>query len=263
MKQRLITGFIGGAGFLSVLFYGDIPYIFLLAILAIIGFRELLRMNNLYILSSQGLIGVSLVFFLVVNHTPYNSYFNNIQEISIIFLATALLLTLTVVKKNKVTFNQVSYILLGALYVGFGFSFMLETRFIENGLTLTLLVIIATWTSDSGAYFTGKKFGKRKLWPEISPKKTIEGAIGGVIFAIIASLIYNYFVGITDYILLIIWEGLIISVIGQIGDLVESALKRGRGIKDSGTILPGHGGVLDRFDSLIFVFPVLHILHIL
>jgi phosphatidate cytidylyltransferase len=112
------------------------------------------------------------------------------------------------------------------------------------------------FSSDSGAYFIGKMFGKNKMVPQISPNKTWEGAIGGMIFCLAATiLISTYFdlpINITNQIVL----GFIISILAQIGDITESALKRLSGVKDSGTVLPGHGGFLDRIDSFIFVLPV-------
>jgi phosphatidate cytidylyltransferase len=120
--------------------------------------------------------------------------------------------------------------------------------------------LLLIWVTDSGAYFVGRAMGKNKLWPEISPNKTIEGAIGGVVFAVLFSWIYHYFTGVLDNYLIVTVMTIFLSVFGQIGDLVESALKRHYQVKDSGTILPGHGGILDRFDSLLFVLPILHFL---
>lgn len=115
------------------------------------------------------------------------------------------------------------------------------------------------WLTDTGAYIFGRLFGKRKLWPEISPNKTIEGFIGGIasstIVAIVFALNYEMPLGLVPLIF-VTW---LFSIAGQLGDLVESALKRNFGVKDSGTLLPGHGGILDRFDSLIFVLPLINI----
>ena len=117
------------------------------------------------------------------------------------------------------------------------------------------------WTTDSGAYFVGRKLGKHKLWPEISPKKTIEGSIGGVVIAVIFAVLMQLIYPFASSWTLLIVVTIIASIIGQMGDLVESAIKRHYGVKDSGTILPGHGGILDRFDSLLFAVPLLHFVH--
>lgn len=118
------------------------------------------------------------------------------------------------------------------------------------------------WATDSGAYFIGKTMGKKKLWPDISPNKTVEGSIGGVICAIIVGVLFALFTDIHAAIVTIIGITAVLSVFGQIGDLVQSAFKRHFNVKDSGNILPGHGGILDRFDSLLFVLPLLHFFHL-
>jgi len=262
MKQRIITGIIGGAGFIFLVWLGDLPYSVLIISLAILAYYEYLKMDGANIFSIEGLVGFITVFLIVTfeNNLVVSS---RVELISIILISLITYLTLIVFKKNKINFDKVGYYLLGILYIGFGFSYMLTTRLDENGLYLTLLVLFATWSSDSGAYFTGKYFGKRKLWPAISPNKTIEGALGAILFSVLASLLINYLFAISDSLFYIVLVGITISIVGQIGDLVESALKRSKNIKDSGAIIPGHGGVLDRFDSLIFVFPLLQILHIL
>lgn len=263
MKQRIITGLIGGIGFLYFVWLGGLPYFLLISLLAWIGYIEILKMNHIHPVSSEGIIGLGTVLFILL--IPLQSIFPFFKlEIESVILASLILfLTLIVIKKNKINFDEVASLFLGAFYVGFGFAFMFATRLTDGGFALTLLVLSATWASDSGAYFSGKYLGKKKLWPEISPNKTIEGSFGGILFAVLISLILNYFFSIEENLLQLILIGVLISVIGQIGDLVESALKRTKNIKDSGSLIPGHGGVLDRFDSLIFVFPILYLLHIL
>src|SRR5690606_996650 len=117
------------------------------------------------------------------------------------------------------------------------------------------------WATDTGAYFFGRAFGKHKLWPTISPKKTIEGAIGGIISACIVGISFHLIYPFEHSFWMIVLVTILVSMVGQLGDLVESAYKRYFGVKDSGNILPGHGGILDRFDSLLFVVPFLHLIH--
>ena len=118
------------------------------------------------------------------------------------------------------------------------------------------------WCNDTFAYLVGKLIGKHKLLERVSPKKTIEGFIGGIVFTILASVIISQFYTFFNVTLWII-TGLIISVFGTLGDLVESKFKREAGIKDSGNIMPGHGGILDRLDSIIFVIPFLYTLYLI
>jgi len=169
-----------------------------------------------------------------------------------------LLLTYTVVTKNRFTFEDVSFSILSSLYVGIGFYFFFETR-VDGGLVYILYSLFMVWATDSGAYFIGKALGKRKLWPEISPNKTVEGFVGGVVCAVVISLLFVLFTDINGS---IIGITVVLSIFGQIGDLVQSAFKRHFNVKDSGTILPGHGGILDRFDSLLFVWPILNLFHL-
>lgn len=118
------------------------------------------------------------------------------------------------------------------------------------------------WATDSGAYFIGKATGKRKLWPEISPNKTVEGSLGGVVCALIVAILFGLFADMNATVLTLMAITVILSIFGQLGDLVQSAFKRHFNVKDSGNILPGHGGILDRFDSLLFVLPLLNLFHL-
>lgn len=257
MKERVITGIIGIILSLLIIWLGGIPYAVLITLLASIGFFEYLKMNKTKLLSIEGIWGLIIILYIIYD----NNYLNSNNSISIVILLIVVYLLMVVAKKNKITFENIGFFIVGVLYIGFGFSYMIATRNLDNGFILILFIIFTTWASDSGAYFSGKYFGKRKLWPAISPKKTIEGSIGGLLFSIIIGLIFNYFFNINNYLTVILISSLI-SVVGQLGDLVESALKRSKNVKDSGSLLPGHGGILDRFDSLIFIFLVLYLIKV-
>src|SRR5699024_7911628 len=116
------------------------------------------------------------------------------------------------------------------------------------------------WATDTGAYFVGRSLGKRKLMPAISPKKTIEGALGGIICASIVAIIFQLVKPFSVSLITVIGVTILASIAAQLGDLVTSAFNRHFNVKDSGTILPGHGGILDRFDSLLFVLPFLYVI---
>jgi phosphatidate cytidylyltransferase len=164
-----------------------------------------------------------------------------------------------VASRNHVTIGELAYLFIGSLYIGYGFSYMIQARLITDGLAWSLLAVLVTFASDTGAYFVGKKMGTRKLWPSISPNKTVEGSLGGVVAALLVSAVVALLFPRLGTAAFVMAVGLLISVAGQFGDLIESAIKRTAGVKDSGALLPGHGGVLDRFDSLLLVFPVLHV----
>lgn len=253
MKQRIITGVIAAALFLPIVIFGGIPFIVVTYVLATIGLFELLRMKNIKLLSSIGVTGAVLVWGMLARE----SWLLSLTKVELLLLIVLCLLVYTVTTKNRVTFDDVSFVLFAALYVGFGFHYFMETRL--AGLSLMFYALFIIWATDTGAYFTGRAFGKRKLWPEISPNKTVEGSIGGIVCALVVALIYQWFTDSFTSIPLLLVMTLVLSVVGQMGDLVESAFKRHYGVKDSGNLLPGHGGILDRFDSLLFMLPILHL----
>lgn len=261
MKQRIITAVIAAALFIPIVVLGGLPFTILVYAMAAVGLFEILRMKGLSIFSIHGFITLFALFaFLLPSKwsVPLMQT-TGYTKIDLALIAVLLLLTYTVVVKNRYTFEDAAFSILGALYVGIGFFYFIETRSVGTEFVIFALLII--WTTDSGAYFTGKKFGKKKLWPEISPNKTIEGFLGGIAAAIIFAVVFQWITPISSSYTILIIVTILASVFGQVGDLVESALKRQFNVKDSGNILPGHGGILDRFDSLLFVLPLLHFLH--
>jgi len=145
-----------------------------------------------------------------------------------------------------------------SLYVAFGFVALIMIR-MEHHVMFTLWIIISMWVADSGAYITGRKWGKTKLAPTISPNKTWEGLIGGIVCALAVAVLIQLWYPVTGSMVYTLILTMFISVGGQCGDLLESKVKRYYSVKDSGKILPGHGGIFDRFDSLIFVVLILWI----
>lgn len=151
------------------------------------------------------------------------------------------------------------FTLFGIFYVGLAYSSTILIRSMPDGGKLFLLICFATWGADIGAYYVGRFMGKRKLAPHISPGKTVEGFVGGVISSMLfAALFWTLFFGSADG-KTVIAAGLIGGLIGVLGDLSESMIKRYFGVKDSGTILPGHGGLLDRADALMFTAPFFYV----
>ena len=261
MKVRIITAVIAAALFLPIVLLGGPIFTVLIYIMAAIGVYELLRMKDLPLFSFAGVISLLLLFILLLPSSiaDYVLAVTGHSKLELIFVVVFLLLIYTVLVKNRFTFDDAAFMLLGTLYVGIGFYYFIETR--DAGLTYLIFALIVVWATDSGAYFTGRKVGKRKLWPEISPNKTVEGFIGGIIWALVAAFIIHFISPLTTSYFILIGITIAASIFGQLGDLVESAIKRHYNVKDSGKILPGHGGILDRFDSLLFVLPLLHFLH--
>lgn len=264
MKQRIITAVAAAAIFLPIVIIGGLPFVIMVYLLASIGLYEALKMQNIRLASIPGLISLVLLWIFLIP-SEHISILNqvNYTKIELALLAVLLFLTYTVVTKNRFSFDEVAFSVLATLYVGIGFYYFIETRGAENGLTFVVYALFIIWATDSGAYFIGRSMGKKKLWPEISPNKTVEGFFGGIICALIVAVLFSLFTNIGISVLVLVLATAVLSVFGQVGDLVESALKRHYNVKDSGDILPGHGGILDRFDSLLFVLPLIHFINLL
>lgn len=176
------------------------------------------------------------------------------------FFLLIILFGLLIFSNGKYTVSDISVTLFGIIYVSFLFSFISITRNMENGYLNIWLIFIGAWATDIFAYFTGVSFGKTKILPKISPHKSLEGSIGGVAGCIIVMAAFGlYFQTAFDvplYHFAIL--GVLCGMVSQVGDWAASAVKRAMGIKDYGRIMPGHGGVLDRLDSAMFVAPVVY-----
>jgi len=159
-------------------------------------------------------------------------------------------------RKNIGVIVDISTTLFGLLYISWFFSFLIKIIYLPAGMGLLATVLLVTKLGDIGAYFIGVCFGRRPLMPHISPKKTVEGSIGGLFFSILAALICRPFLNFSYTHLIVI--GICLGVLGQLGDLSESLIKRDCAVKDSGRILPGMGGILDEIDSLLFTAPIFY-----
>ena len=188
-----------------------------------------------------------------------------IMPITILTIPTILLILFAhVIATNmKTSFKDVAYTFLGIFYIVFFMSFIAIIDGMKDGKILIWYTLIASWGTDIFAYFIGKKFGKHKF-SKVSPKKSIEGCIAGTIGAILIMLIYTYvantFWGMEYSYVVIGIAGLVLSIIGQVGDFAASSIKRYVDIKDYSNLIPGHGGMLDRIDSLIFLAPFAYVL---
>ncbi|WP_430785875.1 phosphatidate cytidylyltransferase [Virgibacillus flavescens] len=266
MKQRIQTAILALIIFIPMVYIGGVPFTIFVYVMATIALVELLRMRKVGKYSIPAVLAV-LTLWALLPDVPADIVGGDIvgwfTKSEIIMMFALILLSYTVLVKNKFTFEDAGFIMLATVYVGMGFFYLIETRDYKNleGLVNIFYVLLVIWATDSGAYFFGRAFGKKKLWPMISPNKTIEGALGGILLSVAVGVVFNLLTPFPRAMLLVIGVTILVSIFGQIGDLVESAFKRHYDVKDSGDILPGHGGLLDRFDSLLFVLPLLHFIH--
>ncbi|MEL7006272.1 MAG: phosphatidate cytidylyltransferase [Bacteroidota bacterium] len=259
LTQRIIAALIGAVVIISCIFYSPWTYFFIFLFICIITqleFYKLLGLDGLLPLKFFGTFCGSLIFslsFLVENETISGKYYFTI------FPAFACIYLIYLYRRQSVKpFRGIAFTFLGILYVAVPFALLNIIAFHlgEYKFELILGALLILWASDTGAYFAGVRFGKRKLFERVSPKKSWEGSIGGLLLATSMAYGLYYFTDVMP-----LWEwlffGFIIVIGGTYGDLVESLFKRSIEIKDSGRLIPGHGGFLDRFDGLLLAAPFL------
>ena len=247
--------------FFIVLFGGNILKlgIAFVSIIALYEFYNAIHKKNLPIHFLGYFISLLYIFTLKTNLINY---------LDIILILNIILLLINIVFNYKnINIFDIAVTLFGFFYITFMFSNIYLIRHFKYGLIIVWLPFISAWLCDTGAYFVGISIGKTKLTPELSPKKTIEGAIGGVVFSVIGSFLYwalisHFFKELKeiDFMILFLLIGFFGSIFAQFGDLTASAIKRHFNVKDYGKIIPGHGGILDRFDSVIFTSAIIYIL---
>jgi len=251
MKTRILTALVCIPLFLGVLYLGGAVWAAVIAALIAIGSFEMARIvknMNLNISLGSVFAGELLMVALLYLH---NEHWASVG------MATSFLLIIFqgVFAYPKIRLEEMALSFMTVVYVGWSMCHLVLLE--QQNVVLLVYLLLAIWGSDSGAYLAGRFFGKHKLAPQLSPKKTKEGAVGGVLCAVLLVLLFNVYLG-EDALFNSVWTiifGAIISIIGQIGDLAESMIKRFANVKDSGKILPGHGGILDRFDSIIMSAP--------
>ncbi|EHJ07747.1 phosphatidate cytidylyltransferase [Staphylococcus simiae] len=256
MKVRTLTAIIALLVFLPILLKGGLILMLFANLLALIALKELLNMNMIKFVSFPGII--SAIALIIIMLPQDAGVWVQVIQLKSLIAMSFIVLSYTVLSKNRFSFMDAAFCLMSVAYVGIGFMYFYETR--SEGLHYILFAFLIVWLTDTGAYLFGKMFGKHKLWPVISPNKTIEGFIGGLFCSLLVPIIMSFFVEFSMNMWLLLAITIVLSLFGQLGDLVESGFKRHFGVKDSGRILPGHGGILDRFDSFMFVLPLLNIL---
>ncbi|MFC1553549.1 phosphatidate cytidylyltransferase [candidate division KSB1 bacterium] len=260
LRNRLIVGFIGGPLILFISFVGQWYFFGLLLLMLLLGVAEMQLMGSSLGFSNPDIPGYLFSFIIILDFY----LFAGSHLLIILICYFSVLFLDAVIRYGENQLFETSFRCLSTLYPSIFLSSLLLVREYEFssgyniGGKLIITIFLSIWFLDTLAYFSGKAFGKHPLFPQVSPKKTIEGGIGGFISAIAAVLLVKYVFFQELSFFHGIMLGAVIGVLGQLGDMFESFIKRKANIKDSSSILPGHGGILDRFDSLIFVSPFVY-----
>lgn len=248
----------------TLIAYGGVFYtlgVGIMVTLCILEYAELLRHQKLRP-HTELLLGISLLLLVLVEviasqtgRDPWTAIHTCERMLGLMMvLAFAVILLLELIRGNpEEGLMNAAANFFGIFYIGLMFAYTLLLRFIPDGLVYVFFAMLVTWANDSCAYFIGIRYGKHKLAPRISPKKSVEGALGGLAGGIIAAIVVTLIAAKPFWPMLLL--GVLTVVVGQFGDLIESIIKRNAGVKDSGSFLPGHGGALDRFDSILLAVP--------
>lgn len=249
----------------TVLYFGGIVLALFLLGISLIAFFELMRVMGIHVkgnkLTALEICGyIFVVTLYVLEYLPLGVDYTGVWLI----LTFIVLLGIYVLAFPRYDAKQVAGTFFSIVYAPLMLSFIYRIREMQDGLILVLLVFIASWISDTFAYLTGMLLGKHKLAPKLSPKKSIEGSVGGIVGAALVGALYGFlFFKSVDMILGCALIGGVGSIVSQIGDLAASGIKRNFDIKDYGNLIPGHGGIMDRFDSVIVTAPMIYFLALL
>jgi len=253
-RTRVITAIIGAAIMIFCLYQGGALWrgLFLvLALVALYEYSDMLRHKNIPVLWLP-----CYVLLLLLWASPLLAedwLWAGLMAVSLIFVAWGVRLY------PRITVADLSLNLFGPVYLGLTLQYSMRILALPDPFIIMLLALLLTWASDVGGYALGMLWGKHKLAPQLSPQKTWEGALGSVLFCLVVAIMYTYFTALAPqksaYLIIL---ALLASLAAQMGDLFMSAIKRYFGVKDSGFIIPGHGGVLDRFDSFLLVMPLVY-----
>jgi phosphatidate cytidylyltransferase len=260
MLQKRITTALWGIPLIAAAVWFDQPlpwFTILIAIWGLLAVFEFYNMGKQANITPLTWFGLLWTLLFIISPEIDNEY---ITIPTLLAGAVGISLILILIRRREGAFVGWAWTMGGILYLGWLLSYLVALRGLDDGRNWLFLALLATFASDTAAYFTGKALGKHKLAPIISPSKTWEGTIGGLLGAVAISLLFTL---PTPLQLPISWWqaiilGLLVSFFGQLGDLVESLLKRNTGVKDSGSLLAGHGGFLDRIDSIVFAGVVVY-----
>ena len=266
MKIRIISAILGLCVLFPVLWFSDtLVFPIALAVCAAIAAYEIcacVGVRAWYMLVSSvtfAALGTLLTRFVAPS---VKGYIALLAMMAFVYLF--LLLSVAVLSGGKLKYSSVAEAVIAVVYATVGFASIALVRRLPNGEVLFGMIFLGAWMTDTMAYFSGRLFGKHKLCPNISPKKTVEGSVGGTVFCALSFLLYGFIVqkitGFTPNYPMLFISGLFISIVSQLGDLAASLIKREHGVKDYGKIMPGHGGIMDRFDSILAVAPLVLVL---
>ncbi|MBT8244542.1 MAG: phosphatidate cytidylyltransferase [Winogradskyella sp.] len=259
---RTVSGILYAAILVVSMYWSNalLMVLFVFGLIALAEFKKLIKLKSLIVPA----IIFSILYFGIwywcrIHHSATGTN-EAIQILLVITIFVNLFLIKDLFAEKKIPLFGSKRYIATTFYLASGFIFILLIANYSNTFTPLLLLgsFILVWVNDSFAYLTGKNFGRQKLFPSVSPKKTVEGFLGGLFFACVSSYFiatYTETLGFTNWLILAI----IISVFGTLGDLIESKFKRQAEVKDSGVIMPGHGGLLDRLDSIIFAAPFIYL----
>ena len=260
MKQRVISGPVLVVILAITLYFGGIVTCGLMALVSLVGNMELLRVYGV----NKKTPGIVCYLATVLY---YIAIYLDRMDIIVPMMVVYLLVMLAVYVLTFPTYSdkQIMAAFMDFFYVSVMLSFVYLIRNMEHGLVLVLLIFVSSWINDTCAYFVGRALGKHKMAPVLSPKKSIEGLIGGIVgagvFGAVFGILFDKYVETMNYApLLFAVVGAVGALPAVIGDLAASAIKRNNDIKDYGKLIPGHGGILDRFDSIIFTAPIIYYL---
>lgn len=260
LKTRVLSAAVGIPIIILLVYIGGMAFDLAVLAISLIGLYEFSRAmgkksNDLfYILSCL----VSLIILLTANKANFNDY---VAFIGVFYVICSGFIV--VLFSDKYSFRDAALSIFGVLYIPFMLSHLTAIRTMTCGFSVIWLCFLSTWATDTFAYFTGRAIGKNKLCPSVSPNKTVEGAIGGLVGSIVISIAWAYiskkfFIVPNNFYMKYVIVGVGAGVLSQFGDLTASIIKRKVKIKDYGDLIPGHGGILDRFDSMIFVAPFIY-----
>ena len=265
-KERTISAVVLVIVALAAILPGGIILALTLYVVSVIGFLELtkacgVRMQKMNALEQIGIVCITF-YYAVLYFVQDTSY--SMQLVIGMLIA---LMFVYVFGFSKYHANQVMNTYFSLIYAPVMLSFVCLTRQLDSGIYLVWMIFISSWISDTCAYLVGVMIGKHKLAPVLSPKKSIEGAVGGVVGAAAAGALFGAYLDnvlyMENFAFILAVVGGAGSVISQVGDLAASAIKRNHEIKDYGKLIPGHGGIMDRFDSVIFTAPITYFLIIM